>query len=141
MQDRDATQKVDGQPTDREYVPAKKKIVWSGKGGETYDVYLDIGKWVAEHDLEVGRANVGQSGSVDDPTRDGNEPKFFSESWADAAAAGPGVDLRQDAGAGASTQRRNLDLNGGAILNEVIDRLANSNLGPSGFFIIAHRGL
>lgn len=145
MQDCDAVPKVDEQPALPEYVPSKKNIVWRFKGAQTHDIHLDIKKWITERqkesDLEIGRASAGQAGLVDNPAREGNKAEFADESWANACAAGPGVDLRQGAGVGFPSQSSNSDFNGGAVLKEAIDRLVKTNLGPSGFFIIAHRGL
>lgn len=141
MQECDAIQKVDGQPAIREDVPAKKDVVWTFKGGKASDLYIDIETWQTESYLEIGDVNSGETDLVDKPARDGNKSELLDESWADTGAGGAGVGLRHDAGGGSSIDRRNVNLKRGAVLKEVIDLLANSNLGPSGFFVVAHRGL
>lgn len=141
MQECDAIQKVDGESATRQDVPTDKNIVWTFKGGETNDLYIDIETWKTESDLEKGDVNSGQSDLMDKSAGDRDKAELFDESWADSGAAGPGVDLRHDAGGGSSIDRRDVNLKGRAVLKEVVDLLANANLGPSGFFIIAHRGL
>ena len=142
MEKRSAARKIDKEPTVREYVPPNKKVVWRTQGGQTYNVRLDIGRREARSDAEIGGDYWFSTSFVNFPLVDRIEGEFLSEPGAHAASSGSRVKKREDIQItiGDGEGRCHADLNGRAILKELVDGLGELDLGPNGFFIIAHRG-
>jgi hypothetical protein len=68
------------------------------------------------------------------------EVEFSGQPRAYGGAASARVDLCQGRSPSCPEGNgRDADFNGWPVLNEVINRLSVSNLGPAGFFVICHR--
>ena len=137
----DAGREINDEPLLSEKVAAQKHIVWRVKGWEHGNVKLNIETGKQEPDFEVGddywrHASLMNLAFPDDLWLDQR-----SQPTTDTRPTRPGVDLPKDRDrlfVGAGDSHDNLD--GRAPLEKLIDRLANFDLGPAGFIVVAHRG-
>ncbi len=136
-----STRKIHDESAIRKNVPPNKNIVWRVQGGQTHDIRLDIGGRQNEPDSEVGSDDGGAAGFMDFPTVDWFETELAGEPRTHSRSSSARIDLSKD-----RHQARSLERNGGdsnldrwPILDKLIDRLGNSDLGPGGFFVICHR--
>lgn len=123
-----------------QHVSANKNIVWRIKGGEAHDVSLDISKWQRDLDAEIRRLKFFEARLMHAAPGNRFKRELEREWCADARTGGPSVDLSEDLITGTALGRANDNSNGWPMLDKLIDRLANSDLGPKGFFVICHRG-
>ena len=97
MQSGYAAREINNQAALRQNIPPNKNVVWRVKGGQSYNLQLNIGGGQCEADHVVTGAN-GLAPCFSDFSRsEGFEFEFFDELGADASPVSAGVDLSQNA--------------------------------------------
>jgi hypothetical protein len=139
MKRRGAIGEINSQSATREEVAPDKNVVWRIKGAETHNLSLDIAAWQRDADAEEWRRNRGKPRVVSFSPPSWQKIKSGGQRFADACSGRAGIDLREGFDSWPSIDCADGDLNGRAMLDDVIDRLADSELGPNGFFIVCHR--
>ena len=137
-----ARREVDGELPEREYVPTYEQFMRWRQTGKLDDLerepaarlkhqpYLiegsveDIAAWLADAS-PADRSEIEPDRQI---ARDGRAERTGVELSGASDRSAPG------------RQTRDADAESGTVLAEVIGRLAGLDLGPSGFFVICHRG-
>ncbi len=110
-------------------VSTDKHIVWRAEGGQSCYIELDVGMWEKNaYLIKVSPENLATR-LMDGAVVDRFESQFLNDSWTNSSAGRASVDLSesQDRTTAESFKRSNSDLNGGAMLDEIINRLAMTN--------------
>ena len=135
--------KIRSEPTIFEHVSTDDEIVGGSEAGrESLDINVKAEVWKRKKDAEIeSRVWLG-SCFVDEAVSDCLKGKPLRETVVDTGYLRSGIDLganfdRLDP---VVRQRPDPDRKRGAVLADVIRSLADSNLGPNGFFVICHRG-
>lgn len=124
-------------------VSPNKDIMWGSNPRKSYHFHVKIG------DVGIGQEKLNSEivpvlcrassllGSADPASL---KTEAYGERHRDGGFTRPGIELGGDKEAGTSLGIANPHLESGPILYQLIDRLADRDLGPTGFFVIGHRG-
>lgn len=136
-----AARKVDGKAAAGENIPADDGVVWFAQGRQPSDFQLGVKRGHSQPDPVDRGDDWFASCFVDGPVIDWRQSKPLRDLGADTGAMRTGINKREGRdGCGAVNGRTNADLHAGAVLTQVVGRLAEIDLGPTGFFVICHRG-
>ena len=97
MKPHHAAGKVNDKPAILKNVTPDKNIVWRVQGGQSHDIYLDIGGGKKKSHPEIGRNDGLASCLMDYAGIDWAEAEFERESRADPSSRGACINLGNDA--------------------------------------------
>jgi hypothetical protein len=131
--------KIHHEPAIRKDVPPNKNVMWRAKGGEASHFVLNIGMGQRQANKMVGDHKALPPGLMDFAMLPiWHQAESFSELCTDPSASRASVNLGEDPRTVSAVNACDADLNSGAILDQLVNRLTKCDLGPSGFFIIGH---
>ncbi len=139
MKRRGAVSEIDDEAATSKDIATDKNVVWRIKGGESYDLSLDVAGWQRDSNTEEGSDDWWQPGLVSFGVPNIFKFQMQGQRFTDGCNSRSGVDLRQGFDAWPPVDGADQNIDAGAVLDNVIDRLAKCDLGPSGFFVICHR--
>jgi hypothetical protein len=132
--------KIHGNAAILKHVPANQNVMRRVKGGKRGYIYLNIHDWQLKNHVENMDFDARHSRLTDTLGVDRGEAQPASQAGANTGGVGSSVYLSQDPNSLHMSNACNANLHGGTMLKQLINGLSEADWGPSGFFIICHRG-
>jgi hypothetical protein len=132
--------KINVQSRVRQQITPDQDIVRRVKRGNNCDLHLSFEKLMREHDRSHSRANTGPTCLMDSPGFLKLKRESVGNIGADGSVTTPRINLSKHVHRAANVSGLgDVQLEGGAILEEFLNRLVDCELGPAGFFVLVHR--